>query len=361
MTDRNAELQEALDTLDIEAWLDREGVRYKQARGASGRQLNIKECPCCGNSNYKVYLNADTGLGNCFSGDCEEKFNKWKFISKYLGVSHRAAIDHIKQVAKEQGWRPPKRQGAAVNLWGELKLPPSLPLPIKGRNLKYLDNRNITSDIAKYFNLRFCLRGAFDYRDERGRPMRQDYSNRIIIPVFDLDGELVSFQGRDITGTADKKYLFPPGFASTGTHLYNGHNAVGAERIVIGEGVFDVAATKIAMDGEMALRDVVPVGSFGKHLSIGDADSQLGKIMLLREKGLKQVTLMWDGEDRAIDDAIEAGLLLNRCGIQTRIALLPKDKDPNEVPPSVVRAAFWRAEVVNASIAARLRLRKRVA
>lgn len=359
MTDRNAELQESLDTLDIEAWLDREGVRYKQARGASGRQLNVKECPCCGNSNYKVYLNADTGLGNCFAGDCEEKFNKWKFISRYLGVSNREAIEHIKQVAKEQGWRPPKRLSAAVNLSGELKLPNSLPLPINGRNLKYLENRNITGDIARYFHLRFCLRGTFDYRDERGRPMQQDYSNRIIIPVFDLEGELVSFQGRDITGEAEKKYLFPPGFASTGTHLYNGHNAVGAERIVIGEGVFDVAATKIAMDGEMALRDVVPVGSFGKHLSVGDDDSQLGKIMLLREKGLKQVTLMWDGEDRAIDDAIQAGLLLHKCGIQTRIAVLPKDKDPNEVPASVVRAAFWRAEVVNASIAARLRLRKR--
>lgn len=362
MTDRNAELQEALDTLDIEAWLDREGIRYKQTRGASGRQLNVKECPCCGNSNYKVYLNAETGLGNCFAGDCEEKFNKWKFISRYLNVSHREAVEHIKQVAREQGWRPPKKKGAAVNLSaGELRLPNSLPLPINGRNLKYLDNRGITADIARYFNLRFCLRGSFNYKDEHGRPMVQSYANRIIIPVFDLAGELVSFQGRDITGTADKKYLFPPGFASTGSHLYNGHNAIGAESIVIGEGAFDVMATKIALDGEMALRDVVPVGSFGKHLSIGGDDSQLGKLMALRENGLKRVTFMWDGEDRAIDDAIEAGLLLHKYGFQARIAILPKDKDPNEVPASVVRAAYWRAEVVNASVAARLRLLKRVA
>jgi DNA primase len=361
MTERNAELQEAIDTLDIEAWLDREGVRYKAARGARGRQLNIKECPCCGNSNYKVYLNADTGLGNCFSGDCEEKFNKWKFISKYLNTTHRAAIDHIKQVAKEQGWRPPKKESAAVSLAGELKLPNSLALPIDGRNLKYLDNRNITADVAKYFNLRFSLRGTFDYHDDRGRPMRQDYSSRIIIPVFDLAGELVSFQGRDITGTADKKYLFPPGFASTGSHLYNGHNVVGLDSICIGEGAFDVAAIKIAFDGEMALREVGAVGSFGKHLSIGDEESQLAKLMALREKGLKRVTFMWDGEDRAIDDAIEAGLLLHKCGFQARIAILPKDKDPNEVPPSVVRAAYWRAEVVNASVAARMRLMKRVA
>jgi len=354
--DASSELDEALSTLDMEAWMDREGVRYRVTRGARGKQLNVKECPCCGNSNYKVYINADTGLGNCFHGDCETKFNRWKFISSYLNVSHREAIDHIKQVAREQGWRPPKKVSAAVNLnVNELKLPNSLALPINGRNLKYLENRSITNDIAGYFNLRFCLRGTFDYRDDAGRPMRQDYSNRIIIPVFGLAGELVSFQGRDITGAADKKYLFPPGFASTGSHLYNGHNAVGAESIVIGEGAFDVMATKIALDGEMALRDVVPVGSFGKHLSIGD-DGQLGKLMALREKGLKRVTFMWDAERQAIKDAVMAAKLLNGYGFITRIALLPKGRDPNEVAPSVVRAAYWRATVINNATAAKLLL-----
>lgn len=357
---RHQELQEAIATLDMESWLDNEGVKYRSARGASGRQLNIKECPCCGNSNYKVFMNADTGLGNCFSGDCEEKFNKWKFISAYLGVTNKQAVEHIKAQARQQGWRPPRKKTLEVNLdVSALKLPESFELPLHGRNLKYLDNRNITGDIARYFDLRFSQRGTFDYLDDGGRPMSQDYSNRIIIPIFDLDGDLVSFQGRDVTGTADKKYLFPPGFASTGTHIYNGHNAIGAERICLGEGVFDVAATKIALDSDMALRDVVPVGTFGKHLSAGDGESQLAKIQLLKEKGLKQVTIMWDGEDQAIDDAIEACLLLNSIGLVARLAVLPPGKDPNEVVPEVVRQAFWKATVVNPASATRLRLRKR--
>jgi len=49
------------------------------------------------------YLNSATGLGNCFHGDCETKFNKWKFISSSLGIPARDAIEHIKQVAREQG------------------------------------------------------------------------------------------------------------------------------------------------------------------------------------------------------------------------------------------------------------------
>lgn len=361
MADRE-ELGELLSQIDIEDWLDRQGVRYRVTRGARGVQLNVQECPCCGNSGYKVYLNRDTGLGNCFSGDCEKKFNKWSFISATLGLSNREVIDHIKAVARERGWQPPRTKSMAVNYKSELILPESVALPINGRNLKYLDNRGITPQMARYFNLRFSKSGVFQYLDpESGRKRVQDYAMRIIIPVFDLEGDLVSFQGRDITGTAEKKYLFPPGFSSTGSHLYNGHNAAGAQQVVIGEGAFDVIATKIALDGEPSLRNVIPLGSFGKHLSHGDEESQVAKLLKLKEGGLEIVTFMWDGEDRAIDAAIDAGLNLRRYGLKSRIAILPKDKDPNEVPPSTVRNAYWKAERIDANVAARLRVARRVA
>lgn len=350
------ELQEVLATIDIEAWMDREGVRYRPTRGSRGAQLNVKECPVCGNSNYKVYINANTGLGNCFHGDCETKFNKWKFITASLGLPTRDSIDHVKMVAREQGWRPPRKAAAVTIARGDLSLPESVALPHAGRNLRYLDNRNITGDIAAYFELRMSVRGVFDYIGDDGEPMSQDYANRVIIPIFDLEGKLVSFQGRDITGLADKKYLFPPGFASTGEHLFNGHNAIGAEHIVIGEGVFDVAAIKAALDEDMTLRDVVPVGSFGKHLSIGAETSQLAKLMQLREYGLKTITIMWDGELRALQDAIKTALMLKSVGFVARVAILPKDKDPNEVAALEVRNAFYRAEVVTPALATKLLL-----
>ncbi len=355
------DLEEILDIIDIESWMDRQGVQYRRTRGKKGVQLNVKECPVCGNANWKVYINAETGLGNCFHGDCETKFNKWKFIrSEMGGLFTQDVIEHCKQVAKEQGWRPPKVESVPVNMKTELKLPDSYPIPINGKNLKYLDNRNISIEIAQYFKLRFSMSGVFEYYVDSKR-LVQSYEKRIIIPVFDLDGNLVSFQGRDITGTAEKKYLFPPGFASTGSIIYNGHNALGAEHIVLGEGVFDVMATKIALDGQMDLREVEACGTFGKHLSSGDENSQVAKLMQMKDKGLKIITFMWDSEERAIEDAIEAALGLNRLGFSTRIALLPKDRDPNEVPASVVRSAFWKAETVNQSVAARIRLAKRAA
>lgn len=354
----NEDLTEILDTLDIETWLDREGIQYKKERGARGEQANVQECPVCGNTNWKVYIGLETGFGNCFSGDCEKKFNKWSFIKAHFGcMTNREVVEHIKEAAKEQGWRPPKRIAAAVNLETELRLPVSIPLPIGGRNLKYLDNRNISGDIAKYFGLRFCKKGWFKYLDlESGDERFQSYANRIIIPIFDLEGDLVSFQGRDITGDAEKKYLFPPGFASTGSVIYNGQNAVGAEHIVIGEGVFDVAATKVALDGQMELRDIVPVGSFGKHLSFGDDSSQIAKLMILKERGLKTITLMWDAEPAALEAAADTALLLKGYGFVTRIAVLPPGRDPNEVAPSVVRDAFWKAMSVNAMTMTKLKM-----
>lgn len=355
---RDNELGEALDVIDMESWLDQEGLRYKTVRGSSGRQANIKECPCCGNDKFKVYMGLETGFGNCFV--CEQTFNKWSFIKAYLGKGSREAFEHIKTVARNQGWRPPKRNTAAVELSADdLMLPQSIALPHGGRNLKYLENRGITSDITKYFNMRFSHRGKFDYLDDSGRPVSQDYANRIIIPIFDLAGQLISFQGRDITGTAERKYLFPPGFSSTGTHLYNGQNAIGAKRIVLGEGVFDVAALKIGLDEDVALRDVVPIGTFGKHLSHGDDGSQIAKLMLLKEHGLEEITIMWDGESAAIDAAIQTALRLHGMGFVARVVILPEGRDPNEVTASVLRQCFYEARVLNPTSAAKLRLRKR--
>lgn len=339
-------LKEVLDSIDLESYLDREGIDYKNTRGSSGAQLNLKECPVCGGSKWKVFLNTETGLGNCFHGDCEKKFNKYSFISAHLGSPDSKKVrEHLRFVAREMGWRAPRKTSVAVEMNDELILPESFSFPIKGKsNLRYLANRGISAEVARYFNLRYCSRGSFKYHIGE-KLCEQGYDHRIIIPIFDLDGKMVSFQGRDITEEAEKKYLFPPGFASTGKYIYNGHNAVGAKRIVINEGAFDVIAAKIALDEDMQLRDVVAVGSFGKHLSNGSMDGgdQLAQLIALKQDGLEEVTFMWDGEPLAVEAACRASIEVSKIGLRVRIAILPAGKDPNEVPSSVVRDAYYGA------------------
>lgn len=350
------ELGRLIEKIDMEYWLNREGIEYKVARGSRGIQLHLRECPACGNNKWKVYMNQDNGLGNCFHGDCETKFSKWSFIKASLGdLSNREIVDHIKTIAEEQGYQV-KRSEFVPMQSGSLKLPKSVQLPIQGRNLKYLQERNISNDTTRHFGLRVCQKGWFEYIDPNGEKKLQNYSKRIIIPIYDLDGELVSYQGRDITGTSEKKYLFPPGFASTGSIIYNGQNAIGYKDICMGEGAFDVMAIHQAFQDDPVLCNVAAVGSFGKHLSFGDESSQLAQLLRMKESGLKRITIMWDGEKVAMNDAVDTALKLHGCGFIARVARLPKDKDPNEVEPKVVRDAFLKSRVINKTEAIKMKM-----
>ncbi len=95
------EIIEILEKIDIEAYLDREGIEYRGPYGSSGLQLNLKTCPVCGGDKWKVFLNAESGLGNCFSGSCDTKFNKWKFIRAHTELGGHALDEHIMAVGAE--------------------------------------------------------------------------------------------------------------------------------------------------------------------------------------------------------------------------------------------------------------------
>jgi DNA primase len=362
--------KELSDEFDMEQWLERESRPYKMTRGASGMQLNVKDCPTCDDGRWRTYLNAESGVGNCFV--CNARFTKFGFVHQCLGFDPddkspggRAhwveTFKHVKEALSEQGWRPKRTAVVAVEM-GEVKLPESFELPTpEGQNLVYLSNRGIDNDLAKYFHLRFCTRGKFAFIMDDGRPGGQTFDGRIIIPVFDLDGVLRTFQGRIIDPAYDgpQKYLFPKGLPGTGRYLFSGQNAHRAKRVCMGEGVFDVMALKKAFDEESSFRDIVPIGSFGKHMSYGsmNGDDQLGRFIQLKTEGLEEVTIMWDGEPKALLAALDAASLLHGVGLRARVALLPADKDPNEVVGEVVRAAFQNATPYSAIQAIKWRLK----
>lgn len=341
-------IEEMKAELDIEFFLDRESQPYRVTRGVSGVQLNIKECPDCHDNRWRTYFGADTGQGNCFV--CNAKFDKLRFVHVYLGhgkTEWRQTFQFVEDLLREQGWRPRRKAVVAVDE-AKVTLPLSSPLPTEaGETLAYLDQRGFGPDICAYFKLRFCEFGWWKFTDPEGNAQTQSFANRVIVPVYDLDGTLMTFQGRDITDTAQSKYLFPKELPGTGRYLLNGHNVTATDEIVIGEGVFDVAATKQAFDGEPTLRHIVPIGTFGKHLSYGSptGDDQLGRFITLKARGIKTATFMWDGGEKELEAALNAAKLLTGIGYRARIALLPFGKDPNEVAAEVVRGAYFKAEI----------------
>lgn len=354
------ELTRALDKIDVQTYLDREGVDYKESMGTRGLQLNLSECPACGEGGRKTYINAETGLGNCFHGSCGVKFNKFKLLRAVSGLSGAALDEHIQAIASEQGWMPrPERKKLVA---GDLTLPSKVyPLPIDGQNLQYLQDRGVSLDSCKHFELSYCHGGWWSYKTSDGEEKWVSYDQRVIIPIADLEGRLVSFQGRDITGEKSPKYLFPLGFAVAGSHLYNG-NAFSEglhTHAVVGEGAFDAIAVHQALQDDAGLRHVLALATFGMHLSAGEG-GQVAKFQALVERGLKTVTFMWDAEGRALAYAVKAGQLLQGLGLDVRIARLPAGYDPAQgpdgrpTPPDVVRRAIFNALRLDRASAVRL-------
>lgn len=348
------ELNRALEKIPVESYLDGEGVSYTHSYGTRGLQLNLHECPACGESGRKTYINAESGLGNCFHGSCSFKFNKFKLIQKVSGLAGEALDAHIASVAEDQGWLPKKERKELIR--ADLKLPSKLyPVPINGQNLQYLQDRGVTIATAAWFNLSYCLNGWYSFKLGDGEEKFVNYDARIIIPIADLDGKLVSFQGRDVTGLKEPKYLFPTGYAVAGSHIYNGHNFVEGEHVhaIVVEGAFDAIAIHQAIEGISSCRGMLPVATFGMHLSAGP-DGQIEKFAKLRERGLQTVTIMWDGERAATLAAVKAGLALIGAGLTVRIARLPAGKDPNEVKPDVVIQTIFNAVKLDKLSAVRL-------
>jgi len=351
-----SDIKELLTELDFEQWLDTEGIIYRRGGvSARGREINIKECPVCGSSGWKVYFNLTNNVGKCFAGDHPEEiqFNKLVFLKHYSGKSRRAFEEYVNNALLEQGWAPKREEvklASAVELEGPVSLPRHYELPIEGQLPTYLVERNVTPELAKYFDLRYCVEGKHAYVDVYNDQVRgQDFGMRILIPIYDLDGVMKTFQGRDVTGTAERRYLFPMTLPASGKFLYNGHNAVGKQTVVVSEGAFDVIGIKRALFDEPTLRDYVePIGTFGMHLSgvtTQDEEDQLGAFLTLKAKGLKNVVMMWDSEKQAIRNTMAAARKLVGIGLNVKIACLGKEGiDPGDASVEEIIKAYFRAK-----------------
>ncbi len=162
---------------------------------------------------------------------------------------------------------------------------------VKRHALGYLYKRGITDeDILKY-DLGYCDSGL--------------YSNRIIIPSYDSDGQLNFFVGRDFYNGKMKYRNSPTSKDIVGFDLFINWD----EPVILCEGVFDAMAFK---------RNAIPL--FGKTVM-----NTLQKKII--DFGVKTIYLGLD-ED-AIDDAVKISENFINNGVEVRMMEF-KEKDPSE-------------------------------
>lgn len=155
-----------------------------------------------------------------------------------------------------------------------------------------------------------------------------DYSLRIIIPLHDMTGRLISFQGRDITGKDELRYKgcsVEHSLQHYKETLYGAHLSLKRKRIAVVEGVFDQWRLGIGS-----------VATFGTSLM----PQQVRALAHWEE-----IVFLFDSEGPAQAKAVEYARQLAALGRNVEVAELQGlgGKDPGDL--SEEEAAELRADL----------------
>ena len=253
-------------------------------------------CPFCHHHKKKLQINLETQQWHCWV--CDSKGRKIQTLLKRLHVDSK----RIKKVYEIYGDDYIVSSTTTDEEKVELRLPSefkSLLKKPKGLNplykkvVQYAKDRRISKeDIIKY-NIGYCDSGI--------------YTNRIIIPSYDVDGRLNYFIARSVFTEERFKYKNPP--ISKNVTIFE--NQINWNKpITLTEGVFDALAVK---------RNAIPL--LGKFIPKTLMDS-------IYKKGVKEIKIILDKD--AQDQALYYVNYFMNNGI-TVTNILPTEKDAGDM------------------------------
>ena len=253
-------------------------------------------CPFCHHHKKKLQINLETQQWHCWV--CDSKGRKIQTLLKRLHVDSK----RIKKVYEIYGDDYIVSSTTTDEEKVELRLPSefkSLLIKPKGLNplykkvVQYAKDRRISKeDIIKY-NIGYCDSGI--------------YTNRIIIPSYDVDGRLNYFIARSVFTEERFKYKNPP--ISKNVTIFE--NQINWNKpITLTEGVFDALAVK---------RNAIPL--LGKFIPKTLMDS-------IYKRGVKEIKIILDKD--AQDQALYYVNYFMNNGI-TVTNILPTEKDAGDM------------------------------
>ena len=215
--------------IDWPALLESLRIPYWTAGKNVAKDRTNIQCPCPGCddlSNHGSFGNS-TGDYRCWkcSGAPAPQALAW---AAHIGVPEAKKL--IRQYTIG-GVKLPERQ--AIKYVSSLTIPGG---PLQEMHKQYLLKRGLDPErLVRQYGIRGTMLGA--------KWEGKDYSLRIIIPIKDQDGSVVSFQGRDITGDERRnRYEGCPKEKALKNYkhlVYGADLAWHMDRVVAVEGVFD--------------------------------------------------------------------------------------------------------------------------
>ena len=204
---------------------------------------------------------------------------------------------------------------------------------------KYLLNRKIDEDVIKNFNIGLSLSDselcnalkAKGFKDDdivssgvavqNGNNIYDIYKNRIMFPLYDLEGNVVGFSGRIYNQKSESKYINTKEteIFKKGELLYNYHIAKKEAR---------KEKNIIVVEGFM---DVIRLSTIGIVNVVATMGTAVTKYQLnLIQKLAPNITLMFDG-DKAGEKATNAFIeLANGNDSNIKVVRLEDNLDPDE-------------------------------
>ena len=301
-------------------------------------------CPFHDDHNPSMSVSPEKGVYKCFV--CGNAGNVFNFVMEYEKVSFYEAVKivadkigvsiDISTSKKENTKKSPLYDIYNISY----KFYQNNLNTVYGKDAKkYLLNRKIDEDVIKNFNIGLSLSDselcnalkAKGFKDDdivssgvavqNGNNIYDIYKNRIMFPLYDLEGNVVGFSGRIYNQKSESKYINTKEteIFKKGELLYNYHIAKKEAR---------KEKNIIVVEGFM---DVIRLSTIGIVNVVATMGTAVTKYQLnLIQKLAPNITLMFDG-DKAGEKATNAFIeLANGNDSNIKVIRLEDNLDPDE-------------------------------
>lgn len=301
-------------------------------------------CPFHDDHNPSMSVSPEKGVYKCFV--CGNAGNVFNFVMEYEKVSF---YESVKIVADKIGVsidistskKENTKKSPLYDIYNiAYKFYQNNLNTVYGKDAKkYLLNRKIDEDVIKNFNIGLSLSDselcnalkAKGFKDDdivssgvavqNGNNIYDIYKNRIMFPLYDLEGNVVGFSGRIYNQKSESKYINTKEteIFKKGELLYNYHIAKKEAR---------KEKNIIVVEGFM---DVIRLSTIGIVNVVATMGTAVTKYQLnLIQKLAPNITLMFDG-DKAGEKATNAFIeLANGNDSNIKVVRLEDNLDPDE-------------------------------
>lgn len=304
-------------------------------------------CPFHDDHNPSMSISPEKQIYTCFV--CGASGNVFNFVANYEKVSFVSAVKKVAQkvginlnINVKDDYKPKDTKYDKYYKMFDItnKYYQNNIKSVYGKKaIEYLHNRKIDDDVINEFEIGLSMndnnvsklleKKGYDVNEliDIGLCGKKDnfiydiFRNRIMFPLYNLDGKPVGFSGRIYNGEKDSKYVNSKEsiIFKKGNLLYNYHRALSHARekhqIIVVEGFMDVIRLYT-----IGIKNVVA--------TMGTAITKEHANLLMKLS--KNIVLCFDGDKAGEKATISALDALEKIGITPKIIRLEDDLDPDD-------------------------------